>query len=214
MKRRVLVALVGLAACSAPKAHADDPTYPGVIHPASELSPDFVVEQHIEATKNDRTGGFDAVLQKKGADLTIIGLGPLGIRAFVLKQVGADATFEQTMGPAFPFPPRNVLIDIHRAFFKRLPGGRTEGRTEGKLDDEDVTEVWKDGNLVERSYRRSDRGGAVRVLYKSGCTREQCAPTELRIVNEWFGYELTIENRRYQFLRCSSSTARARTRGD
>ena len=193
MKRLVLLLL---AACSAPKPPAGDLTYPGVLHPASELSPDFVVEQHIEAKKNDKTGGFDAVLQKKGADLTIVGLGPMGIRAFVLKQVDDDATFEQTMGPTFPFPPRNVLMDIHRAFFKRLPSGSTEG----KLDDEDVTEVWKNDNLVERSYRRSDRAGAVRVFYKEGCTRAQCAPTSLRLVNEWFGYELTIENRRFQFL--------------
>lgn len=193
MKRLLLVLL---AACAPAKPPPADTEYPGVLHPASELTPDVMIEQHIEARKNDRTGGFDAVLQKKGADLTIVGLGPVGIRAFVLKQVGTDATFEQSMGPTFPFPPRNVLVDVHRAFFKRLPPDTTKG----VLDDEEVTETWKDGTLVERAYRRADRPGAVRVLYGPGCTRARCEPSTIRLVNEWFGYELTIENRRFQAL--------------
>lgn len=193
MKR--LLVLV-LAACAPAKPPPADTEYPGIIHPASELTPDFMVEQHIEARKNDRTGGFDAVLQKKGGDLTIVGLGPVGIRAFVLRQVGTDATFEQSMGPAFPFPPRNVLVDVHRAFFKRLPPDATKGT----IDDEEVTETWKDGTLVERDFHRGDRPGAIRVHYGPGCTRERCEPSTIRLVNEWFGYELTIENRRFQAL--------------
>lgn len=197
--KRLLFPLL-FVACRPAAPPPGDVRYPGILHPPNELSPDMVVEQHIEAKKNDKTGGFDAVLQKKGGDLTIVGLGPVGVRAFVLKQAGDDATFEQSFGPAFPFPPRNVLVDVHRAFFKRLPDPNGNGTTHGTLDDEDVSEIWKNGELVERDYRRADRPGAIRVFYTSGCTRDRCAPGAVRLVNEWFGYELTIENRQFHFL--------------
>ena len=195
-----------VAACGASPTPPSAPMsteYPGILHPPSELSPDFAVEQHVELTKGDRHGAFDGVLQKRGAELVLVGLGPMGVRAFVLRQDGAQARFEQSMGPALPFPPRNVLVDIHRAFFKRLPlgDGAPCGTQRGELDGEDVTEIWKDGSLVERRFARPTfREGSVRVLYGPGCTRARCEPGTVRIVNEWFGYEITIDNRRYHWL--------------
>ena len=35
--------------------------------------------------------------------------------------------------------------------------------------------------------------GSVRVLYGQGCGVSRCEPSTIRIVNEWFGYELRIE---------------------
>ena len=200
----LVLVLLPLTACSPRTAPSPGGTgqaastdYPGVLHPPNELSPDFVVEQHVELAKDDRHGAFDGVLQKRGDELVIVGLGPMGTRAFVLRQEGVEARFEQTMGPALPFPPRNVLVDVHRAFFKRLPPGIERG----ELDGEDVTEVWKDGSLVERRYvRPAFRPGAVRVFYGEGCTRDRCEPKTVRIVNEWFGYEIRIDNRRYHSL--------------
>ena len=209
MTRIFAGALLGLltAACGAspaPRAEAPSTEYPGILHPPSELSPDFAVEQHVELTKDGRRGAFDGVLQKRGAELVLIGLGPMGVRAFVLRQDGAEARFEQSMGPPLPFPPRNVLVDIHRAFFQRLPAANDappSGTQRGKLDGEEVTEMWRDGSLVERGFARpSFREGSVRVLYGPGCTRARCEPGTVRIVNEWFGYEIAIENRRFHRL--------------
>ncbi len=201
MKRspRLAIALLVLAGCTAPRTPAPTDDYPGVLHPPRELSPDMVVEQHIEATRGDQHGGFDVVLQKRGAELTLVGLGPLGIRAFVLRQEGDQASLERTMGPPLPFPPRNVLVDVHRAFFERLPAGVRQGTLVGTLDGEEVTEIW-DGELRERRFVRAGRPGAVRVIYGPGCRPERCEPTTIRIVNEWFGYTLDIENHRYTFL--------------
>jgi hypothetical protein len=202
-----LIFAIATAACgSAPVRAPLEPAsteYPGILHPPSELSPDFAVEQHVELRKGDRHGAFDGVLQKRGGELVLIGLGPMGVRAFVLRQEGAEARFEQSMGPALPFPPRNVLVDIHRAFFKRLPvgDGAPSGTQRGEIDGEDVTEIWRAGSLVERRFERPDfRKGAVRVLYGPGCAKERCEPSSVRIVNEWFGYEIAIENRRYHRL--------------
>lgn len=199
-----LAALLTLSCRHAPppaSTGAED-EYPGILHPPSELEPDFVVEQHVEAKRDGESGGFDAVLQKRGPELVLVGLGPMGIRAFVLRQEGTGARLEQTMGRAIPFPPRNVLIDVHRAFFKRLRLSEpAHGPHRGRVDDEEVVETWQDGNLVERRFARADRPrGAVRVLYGPGCRPARCEPTTVRIVNEWFGYELFIENRQWRFL--------------
>jgi|CXWL01.1.fsa_nt_gi hypothetical protein len=198
-----LALATALTACAAPQQSSRDAlVYPCLLHTPSELSPDFAVEQHIEARISGRSASFDAVVQKRGDELVVVGLGPLGVRAFVLRQVGGEATFEQRMGPPLPFPPRNILVDIHRSFFKRLPtGDHADGVVRGKLDDEDVTETWKDGMLGERRFERASHPeGAVRILYGPGCTAARCEPTKLRVINEWFGYELLIENRLYHTL--------------
>lgn len=197
--------LAGATIACGPSMPAEAPEgelrYPGILHAPGELSPDFAVEQHVEIRKGEGTGGFDAVLQKRAGELVIVGLGPMGIRAFTLKQVGDEAVFEQAMGPKFPFPPRNVLVDIHRAFFKRLPappGGFPDGVHEGELDEERVVETWRGGELRERAYHRpSFRPGAVRVTYGPGCRADRCEPATVRIDNGWFGYRLDIENRSF-----------------
>jgi hypothetical protein len=171
------------------------------MHPPAELSPNVLIEQHVEASKDGRSGAFDAVVQKRGDELVVVGLGPMGVRAFVIEQRGAEVTFEQRLGPELPFSPRNVLVDVHRTFFKGLPhpdGGSPDGIEHGTVDDEEVVETWRKGELVERSFTRPrERSGAVRVLYGPGCRADRCEPASVRLVNEWFGYELRIDNRRF-----------------
>lgn len=203
MKRLVLLLLVGVvAACgSPPKTPEAETEYPGVLHAPRELTPDFAVEQHVVVQKGDRRAEFDGVLQKHADDLVLVAFGPMKVRAFVLKQDAAGIHFEQAMGPPMPFPPRNILVDVHRAFFKKLPSPPANGEHKGRLDDEDVTESWQNGTLVERRYERpSFRPGAVRVRYGPGCTAEACEPDTVKVANEWFGYELTITNGRYTRL--------------
>lgn len=205
MRRWTLLVLL-VAACGparAPAAAEGEGTYPGVLHPPEALTPDMAVEQHVVVRKGTQSGAFDGVLQKRGSELVLVGLGPANVRAFVLRQEGDDARLEQTMGPTLPFPPRNILLDVHRAFFKRLPPGTTDGTRRGALDGEEVTEIWSHGALLERRYERPELRGAVRVFYGPGCGEERCEPASLRIVNEWFGYAIEIENRRFHALQKS-----------
>ena len=190
--------LVGCVSPAAPVAGGD---YRCVLHPPSELTPDFVVEQHVTARYGSREGSFDAVLQKRGNELLVVGLGPMNVQAFVVRQVGSDATLEQRLGPAPPFPPRAVIVDVHRVFFKRLPGDVEDGEVRGRIDDEDVTEIWRAGELRERRFARADRpGSVVRVRFGPGCRHARCAPATVRVVNEWFGYELLLEDRKFTWL--------------
>lgn len=192
-----------LFACgpTTPKATEPQAEYPAILHPARELTPDFSVQQHIQAKAHGRSGAFDAVVQKRAGELVIVGLGPASVRMFVLKQGEQGVTFEQSFGPRLPFPPRNILVDVHRAFFKRLPSG--EGATrKGIVDDEDVHEVWRGDELQERRFWRKDGSfeGPVTITYGKGCTATRCAPNRIHIENPWFGYELEIDNSDYQFF--------------
>ena len=198
----LVLVLVLVGACGSPPKTPDASTeYPGVLHPPSELTPNFSVEQQITVTKGDRKAELDGVLQKSGDQLVIVAFGPLKVRAFVLKQDPTGIHYEQTMGPQLPFPPRNIVVDVHRAFFKRLPDPPRNGEHRGHLDDEEVTEIWKDGSLVERRYERpSFRPGAVRVRYGPGCTVEQCQPEHIDIDNPWFDYRLSITSTNYNPL--------------
>lgn len=206
MKKAFTVAYLLLTACGGRPAADPAPVreYPCVLHAPRELGPDLVVEQHVEIAKDGRGGAFDAVLQKRGDELIVVGLGPLGVRAFVIRQQGAEVTSEQRIGPKPPFPARNVVIDVHRAFFKRLEiteAGEPDGSRSGQLDGEEVVEIWKSGELVERRFTRpSEMAGAVRVSYGPGCRTDRCEPSSVRLVNEWFGYELRIENRRFHSI--------------
>lgn len=199
----VLVLLLTVACGSVPKTQMDA-EYPGTLEVPEHLTPDFMVEQHIEAKRGEKGGAFDAVVQKQGDELIIVGLGPMKTRAFVLRQRGNRVTFEQHFGPKLPFPPRNIVVDVHRVFFKRLPldPDHADGTYSQTLDGETVVEVWKNEMLRERRFLRPHDfpNGAVRVEYGEGCKRDRCEPSRVKVINEWFGYTLDIENTLFQSL--------------
>ncbi len=180
-----------------------DAEYPGTTAPPETLKPDFMVEQHVEAQRGDRKGSFDAVVQKQGDELLVVGLGPMKTRAFVLRQKGLLVTYQQSFGPPLPFPARNIVVDVHRVFFKRLPRAPSagDGTFEGEVDGERVLEVWRDSQLRERRfYRPGEQVGAVKVEFGEGCRADTCQPDRVRIENEWFHYRIDITNTLYQAL--------------
>ena len=80
---KALLALLPLSlACGhpAPPPATPQAEYPAVLHPPAELHPDFSVHQRIEATSRGHSGSFDAVLQKQGNELVVVGLGPASVR--------------------------------------------------------------------------------------------------------------------------------------
>ncbi len=219
MKAAVLVALaIAAAGCGQPVRRtlmltSDPAEYPGVIHDPRTLGRDFVVRQTItiHAKKPDGTpveGEFDAVLQKQGDTLLIVGFGPMNVKAFTVKHQGNQIEFVQFMGPPLPFSPRNMIVDVHRVFFKHLPvpadaGASFSGTRTGELDGEHVEETWQAGQLRATVFTRPDNAllhGAVRIELGPGCTAAECEPDSATLHNEWFGYTLGIENEGYETL--------------
>ncbi len=183
------------------------PEYPGtLVAPAELRSPPgfgdaFAIEQRVRSESSQGTHEFRAVLQKREDTLLLVGLGPHGGRGFVLTQRGDDVSFESHIPAELPFPPRFMLLDVHRAFFRGLEGPLADGEHRGEMDGEEVVEQWRGGLLRERTFRRLDDRppGLIRVTYEEGLGGEQ-PPEIVHLDNRWFGYQLTITTLSHQRL--------------
>ncbi len=211
--RTALAALAALAGCGAPSRHvtvsasgpSDDPS---VLHDPARLRPDFLVRQHVTVharrAGQPASGQFDAIVQKQGDTLLIVGFGPMNVKAFVLEQRGDRIEFTQFYGPPLPFSPRNAVVDVHRVFFKHLPPPAPgfAGTLRGELDGETVEETWRSGELRRAVFTRS--GGALRggvtVELGPGCTPAACEPASAALRNDGLGYALEITNEGYERL--------------
>lgn len=200
------IALLGLALLfSAGCARSTAPAveYPGTLRNPGEIAWNFFARQTIDAEARDRSGRFDAVLQKNGEELLLLALTPYGSRAFLLRQRGDDVTFERFVRRELPFPPRFILLDVHRAFFSGLPNGpRTDGVHEARIDDELVRERWREGRLYERRFRRitGSPAGEILVRYEGGMIPGSALPSRIVFENGWYGYRLTIVTTEYRPL--------------
>jgi hypothetical protein len=182
--------------------------YPGVLHEPASLADDFMVRQTLTirtvADGKPVEAELEAVLQKEADTLLIVGFGPMNVKAFTLTHRGDRIEFEQYLGPELPFSPRNIVVDVHRVYFKRLPppAAGFSGETRGELDGEQVVETWHDGELRGRVFTRpgSRLQGAVRVELGPGCGPDRCEPESTTLTNEWFGYTVAIVNEGYERL--------------
>jgi hypothetical protein len=170
------------------------PDCPGRIVSTADMGGDFLLRQRLRVRGDGVDVGFELVTQKKGAELTMIGLTSFGAKAFALTQKGTDVRVDSFLGPAWPVPPRNVLRDLNRMSFLAVPGGPfPDGPVEVTLDGTRITERWRHGELLRRSFRRvdGDPGGTVTVDFAPRA--ESGAPGRtVRIRNDWCGYRATV----------------------
>jgi hypothetical protein len=186
----------------APKAVRD---YPGeLIDPTqigSIFSADFVARQVISGSHGAQRFRFEAILQKQRGQITVIGLTPMGTKAFVLQQSATQLTFEQYFPGDAPFPPKYILNDIHRAFFWHAWGaftpsvGEIDGERRTIWAGESVSEIWREGRLMERRFSRPGDGfcGEIAFHYGDGWRPRDPFPV-VEFDNAWFGYRLRIES--------------------
>ncbi len=197
-----LAATACRASRPAPAPRAPAQGYPGVLRPPSEIRGDFLARQAIQGRYGEEEIRFETVLQKQGNVLTLIGLTPFGTRAFLLRQVGTEVTFEPYVKRELPFPPRYILIDVHRSLFIGISADPlSDGVHEAVQDDERITERWAGGLILERRFERRSGNppGAITITCKEGM-RFGVPPGELRFENGWFGYELLIRTTAFSSL--------------
>ncbi len=193
-----LVAGLWLVGCASRVAQSQPlPPYSGPLDFPADVSGDFFDRQRIVASYEGHSFGFDAVLQKRGDELTLLGLTPFGSRAFVVTQKGADVSFQNYVGTTLPFPPRYMLIDVHRVFFAHgAPDGAQAPASDrtGSSDDEVITEQWREGRLAQRTFSRSDGRppGKITVDYEWGSSEDADHPRRVTLTNGWYGYRLDI----------------------
>lgn len=211
MKRRqsAMTCLLWLAACASSPGAATTPA-PVVHEPLVDLHTvlfDFSWRQAITASFVDArgkpgSGHFEAVLQKQGATLTLVGLTSFGTRAFVAKQDGQSVTLEQGDAQRLPFPPRYVFVDINRCFFMNLAAAQpSDGWHDSSFADEGLRDLWRGGKLRERRLRKvnDDQDPGVVITYDPPF-EPGGSPGAIHLENRRRHYELDIRTLEAQRL--------------
>lgn len=197
MRRSAAVALLALAALAC-GGRGRGPEDPGVLRPPRELGADFLLRQSIEVRlEGAEPFRLEVALQHRGDSLTLVGLTPLGTRAFVIEQHGLEVSFTSHMPPdrAPPLDPRAVLLDLQRALMPVLAtaGPLDDGLHRGELGGDVVSELWQAGRLHERRFRRIDGSppGEVVVTYEGGLVPGE-SPPRIELDNPRLGYRLVV----------------------
>ena len=182
-----------LVGCPAPPPPEEAPPPEGVLHPPSELGPDFTLDHRVVIRWHGREEGFRGVLDKLGDVLTLVGLGPHGGRGFVLRQEGLEVSFESQLPEALPFPPEHILMTLHRAWLLGLSGPLPDGEHRAERDGEEIVERWAGDRVVSRTFRVLDGSpsGLFEVTYDGGFDPTlSSAPSRVLVVDAWLGYQL------------------------
>lgn len=184
-----------LAACT-PEPRPEGPRpYPGELVPPGELPGAVLYRQRVSARFQTRQAAFEAVVQKKGPELLVIGLGPMGAsRTFTIALRGREVTADYRSQEARALPPEHLLHDVERAFFRGLPGPLADGEHRAQDRGEQLVESWSGGRLLWRRFTRpeDDPPGELLIRYEGGWT-PGAAPPRVRLENGWLGYALEIE---------------------
>lgn len=192
-------ALLGCVIACSPAAQTPATEGPpqaiGTLRAPTELGADFQWRQQVTAHWPDGKRSFDAVLSKEGGTLLLVGLGPMDTPGFVLRLDAArKLTVENRTERPIPFDPKFVLLDVQRTFYPWFDAPSASGERTTTVNDESVTETWRDGTLRERVFTRvsGEPPGKLVVKYE-GWMPGKRAPRRATLINDWFGYTLTIE---------------------
>jgi hypothetical protein len=144
------------------------------------------------------------VLQKRGGELILVGLSPLGLPGFVFRlSESGELQVENRTGQALPFEPVYVVADVQRVFFPWLaaPVPGFSGDRSGVHAGTAVFEHYQQGQLRERQLTRETSAGREHIVIQytaqpaHPATEHAAtdAPARAALQNQLLGYELVIE---------------------
>ena len=188
-----------LAGChSTSTSTLDEADYPGTLQRPTVLGVEAAWQQTVTASwqqpqQGPRSRSFPAALQCNGEELTVIGLSPMGSVGFSIQQGPDGIALQNNIPDQLVIPPRFILIDVQRAFFPWLGPSMEAGERVGRVAGEEIVELWQDGHLKERLFRRCNEKskGAITVRYEWG-QGGWTLPTSAVLDNGWLGYQLHI----------------------
>ena len=203
MRRAAMLSLVLLGCAPRPTQPPDPAQMQHLLVPAQELAgrQDFLARQSLRGRQGEREIHGEVVVQKQGATLTLIGMTAFGSKAFVIQQDASGVKSQEFLPGSLPFPAEFMLLDVHRALFIGLSPGTGDGERRGEREGEAITETWRGGKLVRRSFRRLDRRarGTIDIDYVDGMAGER-PPARIVVVNGWFGYTVEITTVSWQAI--------------
>ncbi len=175
-----------------PTQFLDVAKIPGEFSWRQSISADF---QRADAGGRRETASFEAVLEKQGNALTLVGLTSFGTRAFVAKQVGTRLLPMGAPPAALPFPPELVFQDIHRCYFIGLLGKPAgDGWHQQEIFGEVIRDAWQRGRLLERRFYDAKQPTQLllSIRYPEGFVPGQ-EPSSVELVNHRYHYRLKIQ---------------------
>ena len=175
----------------APQARAE---YRGPLVDPATIPGDFLWEQRVSAIHGEKKGAFDAVLQKRGAELLILGLTPMKTRGFALTQRNAEFEYKQFVPFELPFSPASILYDVHRCFFYELLGSfPSSGVRQGSFEQERLVDEFEGGHLIRRVFENvSDTSASITIEYSPPGYFQGVPPRTVSLKNGGYGYQLTV----------------------
>ena len=168
---RTVAFVVALAGCAA-QGHTRAPqrASPMQLPDVEGISAPFLARQRVIATAGSERRAFEAVLQYDGRELLLLGLTPMGTKAFAVRQTGRVATAESFVDRPLPAPPEAILLDVHWSYFLREDTPRDDGWHRRTLDGLRLRERWQNGRVHERIVKLGG-GAMVRIVYADGLAR-------------------------------------------
>jgi len=186
--------------------------------PAGVLPGRHFIRQWVEIRWPGGEERFEAVLQKEGDSLLLVGLGPMGRIGFRISLEDEELGLQNDTGQTMPFSPAYILADVQRIFYPWLEPWLEEEqrcrscRRRGARRGLEIEEHRVEGRLVERRFSVSDRPslGEVVVRYDRddpndpdgrgdgptppGAARApQAGLWRATLRNDWVGYEIEVE---------------------
>ena len=193
--RRRAGALVTAALLGAGCAHLGRgravPECPGELVASGAIEGEFLLRQRWSVERGGETFTLEVVAQKRGDELVLVGLHPLGAKLFTLRQRGIETRVEAAPAPALEVPPLDVLRDLHRARFLAPAGAGGDGRTSERRDGTEISEWREGGRLRERSFRRLADDRLVTLRFDEPAPGGGDA-ARVEIENAWCGYRAEV----------------------
>jgi len=186
---RALVLVACLAAC-APRGDTKPP-----LPDARSLGPAFLARQRVIAVVDDQRRAFDAVLQYDGRELLLLGLTPMGTKAFTVQQKGRVATSQSFVDRPLPAPAEAILLDVHWSYFLDGAAGasvQTDGWHRRRVHRLRVRERWQGGRLHERIVTPPG-GEPVHIRFDGGLPAGPMSDFPERVVLVHHGLDLRLE---------------------
>ena len=178
------------------------PDCPGEWAPTQAIDGDFLVRQRLLVVRGERAFALELVARKRGDELLLLGLHPLGGKLFTLRQRGLETSVDAAPAPALEVPPLNVLRDFHRARFLGLASAGPDGSYVERRDGTEVREIHEAGQLRLRSFRRlaGDPPGSVELRFDTPAAAGGGA-ARVWIDNGWCGYRAELTTLSEELLR-------------
>jgi uncharacterized protein DUF3261 len=167
------------------------PECPGELVASEAIAGEFLLRQRWSVSRGDETFSLEVVAQKRGDELVLVGLHPLGAKLFTLRQRGLETRVEAAPAPALEVPPLDLLRDLHRARFLAVAGAGADGRFAERRGDIEISEWREGGRLRERRFRRLADDRLVTLRFDAPAPDAGRA-ARLEIDNAWCGYRAEV----------------------